>query len=393
MRRIIAAGPLPRASDFLRPPGPRPFPMGNPRASYWYCARTAIVQGCQSLGLRAGDRVLAPAYACGSEIDALVGAGLRVEYYRVRPDLSVDLDHVERLCRAGEPAPRALFVTHYFGFAQDMDAMLAFARARDLLVIEDNAHGLYSHDPGGRPLGSLGSASVFSFTKTLPVPDGGALVLDASAVSPPGRGRRPEPFPVAGKVRYLLERAVEQKSRSAGRVLRQGVLDPLVKRVKSRRGDPHVEKKEGMDLIGFRRERADWRISVPARVMFRASLSRDIPHIRRANYSTLLAGIEPDSRVRVLLPLLPGGCCPLMFPVVVDDPRGLLRHLSASDIRAKHFWSFSHPDVPMVQFPLEAELKQNTVALPVHQDLGEEDMARIADAVRAWRRSGGSVAR
>jgi dTDP-4-amino-4,6-dideoxygalactose transaminase len=391
MKQIISAGPLPRPSDFLRPPGPRPFPLGNPRTSYWYCARTAIVQGCLSIGLRAGDRVLAPAYACGSEIDALVGAGLRLEYYRVRPDLSVDLDHVEHVCRAGGSALRALFVTHYFGFAQDMDSILAFARARDLVVMEDNAHGLYSRDPGGRELGSLGNASVFSFTKSLAVPDGGALVLDASVPSAPDRGRRPELFPVAGKARYLFEQAVEQKSRGAGRFLRQSVLDPLARRVKSQASVPHVESKEGMDLIGFRRERVDWRISTPARLMLRASLSRDIPDIRRSNYSALLAGIETDSRARALLPLLPNGCCPLMFPILVDDPRGLLRHLSAVDIRAKHFWSFSHPDVPMQQFPFEAELKKNTVALPVHQDLDRDDMARIAEAVRVWRRGGGRV--
>lgn len=389
MTRIIAAGPLPRGSGWLRTGVPRPFPIGHPRTSYWYCARTAIVQGCLSLGLRAGDRVLAPAYACGSEIDALVSVGVDLVYYRVAPDLSVDLAHVEHLCRAEERAPRALFVTHYFGFAQNMDAILAFARERELLVIEDNAHGLYSSDADGHPLGSRGNASIFSFTKTLPVPDGGALVLGDATVLPPGGGRRPDCLPVAGKVRFLVEQAVEQRSRGGGRLLRKGVLDPLVRRVKSHKHLPFVEKKESMDLIGFKRERSEWRISVAARLMTRASLARDIPDIRRSNYATLLARIENGSGLRVLLPKLPGGCSPLMFPVVVDDARDLLRNLAATDIRAKHFWSFSHPQVPMENFLFEARLKRNTVALPVHQDLDEDDMIRIAEAVRAWQRDGG----
>ncbi len=387
MKRIIAAGPLPRGPRLVRPRAPRPFPLGHPRASYWYCARTAIVQGCRALGLRAGDRVLAPAYACGSEIDALVSAGMQLVYYRIAADLSVDLDHLEQLYRAGQPAPRALFVTHYFGFAQNMDAILAFARERELRVIEDNAHGLYSRDADGHSLGSRGDASVFSFTKTLPVPDGGALVLGDLAASLPGAGRRPECLPVAGKVRYLLELAVEQRSRGAGRFLRRGVLDPLARRVKSHAHLPAVEKKEGMDLIGFRRERAEWRISTPALWMARASLAHEIPDIRRSNYATLLARIASGARLRVLHPVLPGGCCPLMFPVVVDNPRDLLRHLAAADIRAKHFWSVSHPDVPMDNFPLESRLKQNTVALPLHQDLDEGDMIRIAEAVCAWQGS------
>ncbi len=388
MTRIIPAGPLPRAAGVIRGRGPRPFPFDSPRASFWYCARSAIVQGCRALGLREGDRVLAPAYACGSEIDALVGAGLRLDYYRIRRDLSVDLDHVEESCQPGEAAPRALFVTHYFGFAQDTDALLAFARAHGLLLIEDNAHGLYSLDPRGRALGSMGDAGVFSLTKTLPVPDGGALVVNTPASSVPERGRRPHLFPVAGKTRYLVEQAVERRSRGAGRFLRGSLLDPLARRVKDTTGTPRVEKKEGMDLIGFRRERADWNMSTAARLMAGVSLRPEIPAIRRSNYSDLLERIESDTRVRVLLPELPDGCCPLMFPVVVNDARGLLRHLAGADIRAKHFWSFSHPDVPLGRFPFEADLKQRTVALPVHQDLDAADMARIADAVRAWRAEG-----
>lgn len=393
MRRIISAGPLPRGSGWVRPRGPRPFPLGHPRATYWYCARTAIVQGCASLGLGPGDRVLAPAYACGSEIDALLGAGVSLDYYRVAPDLSLDLDHLAQLYRAVRPAPRALFVTHYFGFAQDMDAIVEFARERRLLLVEDNAHGLYSRDAAGIPLGSRGDASVFSFTKTLPVPDGGALFLRDSTVPFPDKGRNPELLPVAGKVRYLLEQRVEQTSRGAGRFLRHRVLDPMARRVKSHTHAPIVEKKEGMDLIGFKRERRDWRISAAARLMARGSLSRDIPDVRRSNYGTLLARIEPNSKLRVVLPSLHPGCSPMMFPVAVDDPRSLLHHLAAADIRAKHFWSISHPHVPMENFPLEERLKRTTVALPIHQDLDEEDMIRIAEAVRVWQHDVARVAR
>ena len=48
-------------------------------------------------------------------------------------------------------------------------------------VIEDAAHGLFSLDPAGRPLGSRGDAAVFCPRKSLGVPDGGAvLVRDGS---------------------------------------------------------------------------------------------------------------------------------------------------------------------------------------------------------------------
>ena len=384
--RIISANPLPRSSHPFRRHGPLPFPFGEGNATFWYCARSAIVQGVRALGLRAGDRVLAPAYACGSEIDALVGERLELDFYGIHPDLSIDMNQVAQLCRETQKPPvRALFVTHYLGFPQDMDTILDFTRQHDIFVIEDNAHGLYSADPTGRPLGSRGDAGVFSLTKTLPVPDGGALAMNRENHLPVPQSLRPPVLPVAGKTRYLAEQAIEQTSRSASRFLRERLLNPLVRRVKAGARVPHSEREDVLDILGFKRERANWDMSPLAHAGARLAASPLIPETRRANYLALLERIEPCPRIRPLLTKLPDGCCPLLFPIVVDRPAELMRYLASADIRVKHFWSISHPRVPLDRFALETSLKQRTVALPIHQDLGLEDMVRIATAIRDWR--------
>ena len=59
---------------------------------------------------------------------------------------------------------RAILVYHQYGFPQDMDRILAFAREHSLVVVEDCAHAL-GGEYRGRRLGSLGDHSIWSFSK------------------------------------------------------------------------------------------------------------------------------------------------------------------------------------------------------------------------------------
>ncbi len=67
--------------------------------------------------------------------------------------------------RASEKT-KAIFVYHQYGFPQNMDAILEFARSKNLLVIEDCAYALFSSYKGKR-LGSFGDFSIYSFSKWL----------------------------------------------------------------------------------------------------------------------------------------------------------------------------------------------------------------------------------
>ncbi len=59
---------------------------------------------------------------------------------------------------------KALLCYHQYGFPQDMDRVLDIAASRNLVVIEDCAHVCASRYKG-RPLGSIGEYSLFSYSK------------------------------------------------------------------------------------------------------------------------------------------------------------------------------------------------------------------------------------
>ena len=59
---------------------------------------------------------------------------------------------------------KVLFVYHQYGFPQDMDKILEFAFNKKLIIVEDCAHALASYYKG-RPLGTFGDFSIYSFSK------------------------------------------------------------------------------------------------------------------------------------------------------------------------------------------------------------------------------------
>lgn len=73
-------------------------------------ARTAIRHACEMLKLQPGDEILAPAYNCGTEIDALRSCGIRVVPYRIDRSTNIDIEDIIRrvtekirLARPGKP--------------------------------------------------------------------------------------------------------------------------------------------------------------------------------------------------------------------------------------------------------------------------------------------------
>jgi hypothetical protein len=66
----------------------------------------------------------------------------------------------------------------------------------------------------------------------------------------------------------------------------------------------------------------------------------------------------------------------------VPDKDRVLARLADRGVVGLNLWSVPHPSVPSDEFALEATWRAETVGLPVHQELTEADVARIADAAR-----------
>jgi dTDP-4-amino-4,6-dideoxygalactose transaminase len=126
-----------------------------------------------------GDEVIMPSFTFSATATAFVLRGATPVFIDIRPDtLNID----ERLIEAAvTPRTKAIVVVHYAGVACDMDAVMAIANARGLLVVEDAAQAHLSRYKG-RPLGTIGHFGCLSFheTKNVISGEGGALVVNDS---------------------------------------------------------------------------------------------------------------------------------------------------------------------------------------------------------------------
>jgi perosamine synthetase len=149
----------------------------------------ALELAVAALQLNAGDEVILPTFTIISCAAAIVRAG-------AIPVL-VDADPLTWNMRPEQVADRitqrtkAILVVHIYGLPVDMNPILSLAQQCGLKIIEDAAemHGATYY---GRPCGSFGDLSTFSFysNKHVTTGEGGMIVTDDDALSERCRGLR-----------------------------------------------------------------------------------------------------------------------------------------------------------------------------------------------------------
>jgi dTDP-4-amino-4,6-dideoxygalactose transaminase len=337
--------------------------------------RTAVWWAAKLLGLVPGDEVLVPAYHCGSEIDPLVHYGLTVRAYDIRDDLTVDVDKVAARVT---PRTRAVYVIHYFGLAQSLGDLATWCKARGLMLVEDCAVALLAEDPDG-PVGRTGDAAIFSFRKTLPVPDGGALRLRKRADLEHVRLRPPPARANRLALAKLLGGSVRARMPSwiHGAVTR----DPAAQSPPANAGGS-VAPLAAADRFDHRL--IPWAMSCLSRRIAGSVDPDEVRRRRRQNYRRLIDALPPAHGLRPLLPDLPEGACPVVCPLVGNDRDQLYRYLRARRIAAIPFWAGGHEAVDWSEHPAAARWKQSVVALPVHQMLEDRHIDCMADCLRRY---------
>lgn len=124
-----------------------------------------------------GDEIIAPSYTFVSTVNAFVLRGAKIVFADSSPESpNIDVARIEELIT---PKTKAIVPVHYAGIACDMDVIMDIARSHNLAVIEDAAQSIDAYYKG-RPLGSIGEMSAFSFheTKNIISGEGGMLVMN-----------------------------------------------------------------------------------------------------------------------------------------------------------------------------------------------------------------------
>jgi len=353
------------------------FPLNIGKCRYFYSSRYAFAAAIVGLRLQPGDQILVPSYNCGAEIDPVLHVGVEPVFYRIKRDLSVDID--DFLQKAGAGAKAAL-VTHFFGFPQQLDEIKEICIKKNLPLIEDCAHALMSVHKG-RPLGSYGDASFFSFMKSLPVPNGGALIVNSGDFSGAANGLRPS---VPGTLFYSAELLMDRTwddgyttKQAALRIVNTGSYfsartAKLFVAAFRKIFNPKALYLVRPDTYSFMRELATWGISRISMNIINNTDFEMAARVRRRNFEYLLDYFATNQRLILPFRHLPSGVCPLFFPIILDNGRvrqTLYESLKRAGIITHPWWHRFHPHVPWTDYPDAVYLKERLFGLPIHQDL------------------------
>ena len=342
---------------------------------YVHTARTAIRKTMSLLNLRGGDEILVPAYHCGSEVDVILQTGADVRLFRVSSAGQIDIDDLQKRITS---RTKAVYVIHYFGFPQPLAEIGELCRVQGLYLIEDCALSLLS-EVEGRRIGSFGDVAVYNFPKTLPVPDGGALVINNPELQCRDWARRgPGISNTMSNLFPLLRQTVLHGfPHAVARLLFAALRSPHRSKHFSSLSRPEIP-----DSYYFSRAIGDRKLSRVSAWLMQSMDLAEIRACRRLNYSLLLKQILPITGHEPLFKILPAGVCPLSLPIVTRNARELAHKLRAQSIPAIAWWSGYHRSFPNCGGFEEARfLKDHVVALPIHHQLDVGAVDFIAAAI------------
>ncbi len=300
----------------------------------------ALILALRACGVQPGDEVLLPPFtfvATGSAVSAL---GAKPVFADIRPD-TYNLDPSE-LQRRVTTRTRAIVVVHLYGLAADMDPILAFARARHLPVIEDNAQAIGASYKGRRT-GSLADAACVSFypTKNLGAYGDAGMVVTNS----------PE---LAARIRTLRNHGQSEKYRSTepGWNSRLDEIQAAILRVKLRH------------LSNWQRAR----------------------QFHAAEYNRLLSQISG-----VMPPLEPQGYEHVyhQYTIRIEYRDALQKFLSERQIGSTIYYPYPLHLQPLYSslghkpgdFPHAERAAQEVLSLPMYPELRNEQIARVVNAI------------
>lgn len=154
------------------------------------CNGTAAIDAAvEALGIGPGDEVIMPAFTIVSCIAQIVRCGARAVLVDSEPQTwNMDVAQIEAKITV---RTRAIMVVHIYGLPVDLDPVLAVARRHGLKVLEDAAE-MHGQMYRGRPCGSFGEISTFSFypNKHVTTGEGGMIVTDDETLAETCRSLR-----------------------------------------------------------------------------------------------------------------------------------------------------------------------------------------------------------
>jgi dTDP-4-amino-4,6-dideoxygalactose transaminase len=327
--------------------------LGVPKALLTTSCTHALEMAAILLDFQPGDEVIIPSFTFVSTVNAFVLRGARPVFADIRRDtLNLDEEQVERLVT---PRTKAIVVVHYAGVGCEMDAILDIADRKGIAVVEDNAHGLFGKYRG-RSLGTFGVFATLSFheTKNISCGEGGALLINDPTF--------------LDRAEIIREKGTDRSRFFRGQVDKYSWVDI---------GSSYLPS----DLLA-----AFLYAQLEARELIQGK--------RRRIWHYYEERLRDWARARgVRLPIVPQHCLQpfhmfyLLMPSL-EARQELIRRLKERGILAVFHYLPLHLSAMGRGFggkegdcPVTEEASDRLVRLPFHNDLSEEDLARVVESI------------
>ena len=308
------------------------------------------------LDLQPGDEVIVPSFTFVSTALAFVMHGATPVFADIRPDtLNIDEAIIESLI---SERTRAIVPVHYAGISCEMDAIMEIAERHDLIVIEDNAHGLFG-TYNGRKLGTIGHMATQSFheTKNIICGEGGALVINESRFN--------------DRAEVLLEKGTNRANFFRGEVDKYTWVD---------KGSSYVMS----DILA-------------ACLYGQLSKSSEIQEKRKVIWNTYFDGLKQWAVTNsVRLPYVPEGCEQAfhMFYLILPSAKArssFIDHMKGEGISTVFHYSPLHESPMCKQFntknskcPVTCDISGSLVRLPFFNDLTNDELTSVIALVKKY---------
>lgn len=141
----------------------------------------ALELALKAIGIEAGDEIIMPTFTIISCALAAIRLGAKPVLVDSDPiTWNMDINQIEAKITSHT---KAIMVVHTYGLPVDMNPLLALAKKHQLMIVEDAAE-MHGQTYYGKPCGSFGEISTFSFypNKLVTTGEGGMVVTNDPAI-------------------------------------------------------------------------------------------------------------------------------------------------------------------------------------------------------------------
>lgn len=357
------------------------MPLGSDgKASFFTRGRYALTEAYRLAGLDQNSALLAPAYHCRTMLDPAIRLGTPIALYPLNADLSPNLGALATCLAACQKPVKAMLLTHYFGFPQDLKSIVDFCAQHGITLIEDCSHALFisadsaaTTSPNHLLMGKTGRFGVASPYKFFSSEDGGLLWTNAPN-SPPLTKQTPQPLKQELKgIVHALQRARTNTviAVTAKQSMHSEVMDCHVVHPRSDDAPTGQDTLEQSTTTSpyYQSEHEHLQSLACSRWVVRHTDVQRLTDLRRRHYQQWANAVAGLPHCRAMFPVLPANCVPYMFPLYIDEPEA---HFFALKQLGMPIWRWD--DIAVSDCPVASDYRLHLLHLPCHQELSTTQM-------------------